>query len=455
MLIPSLIIATLIVIYYLRKKTKTVSVDKLCNRAIYFTSRGQDAMAIHEIDKMIALKVTPQEEHVVATAMLLKIDCLARLAAANLTTKDDLVIPSYPTLVQSEYFHDLGPLGPSSEAIASCDDVINRFIGHTDKDLKRTVLMAILCKGAHLTILGEPMDRIANIDVMIKYFDDDDEPFVINYVLEGMLRKGNEFNELQEADNAIAVYDNIEQKFNRYNQYQLEDITTLITAMVNKNKLLNKLDHIDEALTNFNNLITRYEDFPDVDIKPILIPYADVLAKSGRCKDAIAYYNIMIEHFAESSESQTIKEITRAYTGKAIILEHMEQNNLAIDIYDRLIDDFSSIDDHDITYELIPMAYVGKAILLQRKGEKYEANAILEALMYYNKNNIYTGLNYIVKGYQHRTKLLFDMGRLSEAKVTCDLIVNLIQDIAKESDNTEEMIAEIQQDKEKIADAVQ
>lgn len=427
MLILGIIIVVLVVVYYLRPNRTTSPLQSLSNQATYLTSKGSDAEAIIVINKMIAFDVSPKEEKTVALAMLLKIDCLSRLASNDESQVPNNpipshAIPSYPLLVDSSLFKNLRPLRPSNKAIIAFDDFINRFKKHNDPEIKELVLMAIRFKEMHLVILGDSSQRIENLDLMIDHYGNDDSDFVFSDVIKAIFDKAKKYEELNQFKNAIQTYDILEKKFDQSVNNQLNNDITFISAMVNKSRLLNKHGRRDEALENLDKLLTRYKDSPDVGMEKILIPYADILARLELYTDSHAFYKLAIELLDELGTSADMELMSRACIGQAIIFEQIEDYNEAFIMYDKLINSLSQIDDHYIQYSSLPIAYVGKAIMLERLGRTDEAKATLTRLENYeSKNNEDIILDSVARAYGERAKLFFDLGWLDQAAIAGNL----------------------------------
>jgi len=416
------VLILLVLLYFIFRRRNRSPLQRLLMKALSLARQGNDTEAIDVINQIINQDPEVKEPRTIIQAMMLKVDCLGRLAGI-----EEPIMPSYLSLVSSDYLGDLGPLGVSKEAVNACDTLIQTFKNHDDTDIKQVVITTMLCKGMHLRVMEDSIKIISNNDDMINYGNDDKDAYVISSVLNAMLNKGTELEAIEKLDDAIKAYEVLEKKFEDLDDNQLENIKTFIEAMTNKNKLLNRLGHTEKALTNLESLFKRYEHEHQKEMLPALVAYANALAVGKRYKDSLTYYNKCIDSFASLNKSDEYEKMGRAYIGKAIILEQMGQYHEACKVYDTLINDFADIDEFYIDYDLLPLAYITKAIILDNMNEADESNKMLATLMGSSDITLReTGSQVVLGGYETRANLLREMGLISQAITTYNFACNRI-----------------------------
>jgi tetratricopeptide (TPR) repeat protein len=198
----------------------------------------------------------------------------------NLTDEDEL-LASALTLKA----HVLSGLERTAEAVAVCDEVIERFEG--------PLTVYARYYRAHAAFdSGRPGDALADVDAVLQHAPAD-EPIVADaLLLKALILKG---------DDALALYDEVAERY-------ADDHSTAATALAWKAELLGDLKRYEQGLSVARNVIARFDGATDPDVR-LRVASAHLrtgyfLERTRRWPEALEAYNGLFESFkADESES--------------------------------------------------------------------------------------------------------------------------------------------------------
>ena len=181
--------------------------------------------------------------------------------------------------------HVLADLDRTSEALAVCDELIERF----------DPLLTLYARyyRAHVAFdTSRPGEALADVDALLHHAGPDEPVIADALLLKALILKG---------DDALALYDEVAERY-------AEDHSTASTALAWKAELLGDLKRYDQGLAVARNVIARFDGATDPDVR---LRVASAQARTGyflerkrRWPEALAAYNGLFESFrAEESES--------------------------------------------------------------------------------------------------------------------------------------------------------
>ena len=112
----------------------------------------------------------------------------------------------------------LSHLNRSEEEIAAYDEVVLRFGSSDQFELLEEVAGALVHKGLTLNILNRFEEGIAAYDQVVRRFASRDRPELLEHVARALLYKGSTLRQLERSEEAIAVYDEVVQRFGSSHQ---------------------------------------------------------------------------------------------------------------------------------------------------------------------------------------------------------------------------------------------
>ena len=99
------------------------------------------------------------------------------------------------------------------DALATYDEVMQRFGASEDPTLREAVATALLGKGEMFWKLQRPEDALATCDEVIRRFGANEAPALREAVATALLNKGTTFGRLNRPEDALATYDEVVRLF--------------------------------------------------------------------------------------------------------------------------------------------------------------------------------------------------------------------------------------------------
>ncbi len=123
-----------------------------------------------------------------------------------------------------------------SKGISVCQDVINRFDKHSDVSFRKSVAIAILCKGFFLEQINqkESGNQIAVYDELIQRFIGDSEPGIRHAVAWAFYRKATAMIELSSPDEARTTFEEYLRRFTDASEPAIQEISDKVRALLAK-----------------------------------------------------------------------------------------------------------------------------------------------------------------------------------------------------------------------------
>jgi tetratricopeptide (TPR) repeat protein len=181
--------------------------------------------------------------------------------------------------------HVLAGLDRTVEALAVCDEVIERF------DPLLTVYARYY--RAHAAFdAGRFGESLADVDAILHHAEPEDPIVADTLLLKALILKG---------DDALALYDEVAERY-------ADDHSTAATALAWKAELLGDLKRYDQGLSVARNVIARFDGATDPDVR-LRVASAQLrtgyfLERTRRWPEALEAYNGLFDAFkAEESES--------------------------------------------------------------------------------------------------------------------------------------------------------
>ena len=137
-------------------------------------------------------------------------------------------------------------LGPTTEAIATCDEIVERFADSTTPYVQEGVALALRIKGMALWDMGRPDDEIAVYEEMADRFGAIEEPTLRKHLISALQTKAETQRLLGRHEDAIETNDHIVAQF--ADGDSLETRVMVAESWCSKGDLLVRTGRAEEAL---------------------------------------------------------------------------------------------------------------------------------------------------------------------------------------------------------------
>ncbi len=139
---------------------------------------------------------------------------------------------------------------------------------------------------------------------------------------QSLYNTGVALGELNRSEEAIAVYDEVEQCFGEATEPALRE--WVAKALVNKGITLGQLNRCEEEIAMYDAMMKRFEEASEPALREqvatALVNKGVALEELNRSKEAIATYNEVLKRFGVASESALRGLVARAQNGKGFNL---------------------------------------------------------------------------------------------------------------------------------------
>jgi tetratricopeptide (TPR) repeat protein len=215
----------------------------------------------------------------------------------------------------------LNKLNRSNDAIATYNEVVERFKSATEPFLCEGVVKALINKGWTLNNMDRANEAMVVYNEAVGRFRDSTEPAVLEGVANALFNKGLILGVLDRTDEAIGVYDEIIGRFKDTTDREPRLRELVAKAYLNKGEALRYPGRDDEAIATFNEVISRLKDATEPQLRETfamaLVNKGRALRDLDRSDDAIATFNEVIARFNDATEPELREQVKKAKDGLA------------------------------------------------------------------------------------------------------------------------------------------
>jgi tetratricopeptide (TPR) repeat protein len=276
----------------------------------------------------------------------------------------------------------LSKLQRSEDAIAAYDDVLKRFGSAQEPTLRERVARALINKGIRLGALARSEDAIAVYDDVVSRFGEDEELKVREGVARALVNKGTRLGSLGRSEEAIAVYEQVVSRFGTAEAHSL--LEQVGRALINKGFRLGLLGRSEEAIAIYGEVVSRFGETDDPALRErvarALANKGARLSLLGRNEEAVAVYNEILSRFRADKELALREQVARALTNKGFGLGLLGRNEEAITVYDEVVNFFGTSEIPEIR-EQVEAALLNKGVRLGALGRDQEEIAIYDEIV--------------------------------------------------------------------------
>ena len=229
-------------------------------------------------------------------------------------------------------------LGDSEAAIATLDEVIERFGASEAPEIQVLMAVTLFCKGV-IRGDGDFEAAIATFDEVIERFGASEAPEIQVVVARALSHKGATRGELGEFEAAIATFDEL---IERFGASEAPEIQVLVArALFHKGVTRGQLGEPEAAIATSDELIERFgaSEAPEIQV---LVARAFCYkgfarVRLGDSEAAIAAFDEVIERFGASEALEIQVQMARALFYKGVTRGELGDFEAAIAAFDEVI----------------------------------------------------------------------------------------------------------------------
>ena len=233
----------------------------------------------------------------------------------------------------------LGEMGRMEEALASCQELIDRFGDAQVLVLQQVAATAWFYRGKALTKLDRKDEALASYQEVFDRFGD--AKFGLQeLVAEALFNRGSVLSELGRIVESLACYQIL---FVRFGNAEALKIKQLVAhALHNRSVKLREMGRTSEALDSCQNLIERFGDAERLSLQKsvaqALVRQGVILSESGRTAEALICYQDLIERFGDAEDFEMQNLVAGAIVDSVSLIPGVQKelSNLYAAWYERL-----------------------------------------------------------------------------------------------------------------------
>ncbi len=263
-------------------------------------------------------------------------------------------------------------------AIDSFDKAWNHAPRDTDVE---TLASYLLAKGVTLGELGRSEEAIALYDQVDQRFGKDESAGVREQVARALCNKGFALGALGRSEEEIALYDQIDQRFGKDEAAGVRE--KVAGALFNKGITLGALGRSEEAIALYDQVDQRFGKDEAVRIREkvagALFNEGVTLEALGRSEEAIALYDQVDQRFGKDEAAGVREHVAGALVNKGVTLRALGRTEEAISLYDQVDQRFGK-DEAAGVRALAARALFNKGVALGELGRSEEAIALYDQI---------------------------------------------------------------------------
>lgn len=169
-------------------------------------------------------------------------------------------------------------------------------------------------------------------------------------ITQAILNKGLALSYLKRFVEAITAYDDVIERFGDVPEPDLRE--TLARAMVNKGISLGNLNRFAETIAACDEVIERFGVAPELVLREALaramVSKGFALSRLNRFVEAIAVYDKVIKRLGKEPEPELREMVAQAMFNKGVTLGELNEHEKAIVAYDKVISDFGEAPEPEL-----------------------------------------------------------------------------------------------------------
>ncbi len=246
-----------------------------------------------------------------------------------------------------------------------------------DEVVSRTLLF----KGLILGALERSDEAIAVYDLIDERYGSRDEAAIAEQVAGALFNKGVTLGELERSDEAIAVYDLIDHRYGSSDEVEIAE--QVAGALFNKGFRLGALGRSDEEIAVYDLIDQRYGKRDAVaiaeQVAQALFNKGFRLGELGRSDEEIAVYDLIDQRYGSRDAVAIAEQVARALFNKGFRLGELGRSDEEIAVYDLIDQRYGSQVEVPIARQ-VAQALVDKGLRLEELERSDEAIAVYDLI---------------------------------------------------------------------------
>ncbi len=276
----------------------------------------------------------------------------------------------------------------SPEEISAYDVVVNIRDELVERQVIETPAMqvrvanALVNKGITLGSLNRSEEAIAVYDEVLQRFGDAAEPALRAQLATALCGKGFRLGTLNRSEEAITVYDEVLQRFGDAAEPALR--AQLANALVGKGFRLGTLNRSEEEITVYDEVLQRFGEATEpalrAHVAKALVNKGITLSSLNRHEEEITVYDEVLQRFGDATEPVLRARVATALVNKGVALGKLNRHEEAIMVYGEVLQRFGEATEPALQ-EQIAKSLVNKGVSLSSLNRSEEEIAVYDQVL--------------------------------------------------------------------------
>ena len=242
----------------------------------------------------------------------------------------------------------LDELGDTKAAIATYDEVIERFDASESQQCQLQVVISVVCKRVVQEEITESQADMMIYDEMIERLGANSVPKDLQVkVAQALFNEAATRNQLGDTETAIVTYDEV---IGRFGASEVQELEVLVArALVDKGITREQLGESGAAIEGYDEVLERFgtDRAPELQVEVARALFNKGVAQGqlGNPETAIAIYDEVIERFGTDRAPELQVEVARALFNKGVAQRQLGNPETAIVAFDEVVGRFGASEE--------------------------------------------------------------------------------------------------------------
>ena len=320
----------------------------------------------------------------------------------------------------------LGKLGQHVDALASLGLVVERY--GSDPVLREPVAAAMRLTARELVKLRRFDEAVVTVDGLLERFGGAVEPEVRYRLAGGLGSKMTALSGLGRHADAEAAADELVEWFAGDPVQGPDRVNVVASGLLAKSLTLNSQERPQDALSVVDDLIASFRDAPEHDaevtVARAMNTKAGLLTKLGKADEALAVGGDVVKRFGESTATKLREQVGVAVFSQATALNKLGRSDEAIAAWDEVITDCADLAPPQKP-RLASDAMYMKLVCVSGLDRVPETVAACQALLSScDEQPEEAGVVQVADGLRRTSKLLANSGQHDQALAVLDDLID-------------------------------
>ena len=286
--------------------------------------------------------------------------------------------------------------------------------------------MDLLEKARAVRKRGRADEALAVYDDVVQRYGESQAPALVKAVATALFEKGATLAGLNRLEEALGACHEV---VSRYGASEAPGLREMVArALFNSGFVLGASNRLDEALDAYGKVVGRYGASEAPGLREVvadaLVDKGLLLAQLNRPEEALAAYTAIVQRFGDEETPALVETVARAIASKAVTLEALNRPEEALAACDEVVRRYGTADTPNLV-KVVAGTLLNKGAPLQALNRLEEAVAVCdEVVRRHGASEAPDLLELVAKALANKGTALRELNRLDEALTAFDEVID-------------------------------